>query len=320
MTAKNITKCWVTWERQPRNISMARFLDCDYYEFSTQKKGAARYLYCIRETYKVFSKRYDQVFVQNPSIILSFFAVVFKVIFNYTVIIDAHNAGVRPKEGRNRVLQSFNRFILKRADIVIVTNKTLEAYLGSYNIETISIPDPLPELPLDSDYILKDNQIFIICSWAEDEPIQLYLDAASELSNYTFIFSGNYKKHFGSENSCSLSNVVLPGFVSESDYKMFLATSALIVDLTLREDCLVCGAYEAVSLNKSVVLTDNLINKDLFGGAAFYSKIDLEDFIDTIKKGLNYNITEDIYKFKEKYERALFNKKLELSEKLKKVS
>ena len=47
-----------------------------------------------------------------------------------------------------------------------------------------------------------------------------------------------------------------------------LARATVICDLTLKPDCLVCGAYEALAVGKPMVLSDNPPTRDLFGPAA----------------------------------------------------
>ena len=42
----------------------------------------------------------------------------------------------------------------------------------------------------------------------------------------------------------------------------------MICDLTLKPDCLVCGAYEALALAKPMVLSDNPATREIFGSAA----------------------------------------------------
>jgi hypothetical protein len=44
-----------------------------------------------------------------------------------------------------------------------------------------------------------------------------------------------------------------------------------VVDLTLMDDCLVCGAYEALSLAKPMVLSNNAASIELFAEAAVFT-------------------------------------------------
>ena len=295
-------KAWVTWERQPRNRSMATLFDADYLELSSSKKGVARYLECAKQTFKALRRgRYDIVFAQNPSLLLVAVAGFLKLLFGFRLIIDAHNAGVRPKEGRSAILNKLNLFLLKRADAVIVTNNQLKQYLESKNVTAVVFTDPLPSLAEPKSLGL-NNFVFVICSWAEDEPIHEYLQVAKQRSDLNFVFSGNYKKYFTDSELATLpGNIKLPGFVAEDEYAGLVFDAEVILDLTTREDCLVCGAYEAISANKKVILSDTKVNKDLFGKAAFYTKNNTSDLNEAIDIALAADISQHIKLFKSDY-------------------
>jgi len=51
-------------------------------------------------------------------------------------------------------------------------------------------------------------------------------------------------------------NLTLTAFIDDNAYVTLLYSCDLIVDLTTREDCLVCGAYESVSAEKPLLLSD----------------------------------------------------------------
>lgn len=300
--AVNTNKAWITWERQPRNRSMAAVFEADYIELSTSKKGVSRYLECISYTFKALRRsHYDIVFAQNPSLVLVAVAVVLKLFFKFKLVIDAHNAGVRPKEGRIATLNWLNLFLLKRADAVIVTNNQLKHYLETHDVTAVVFTDPLPNLAKPKSLGF-DNFVFVICSWAEDEPIHEYLQVAKQRKDLNFVFSGNYKKYFTENEVASLpENIKLPGFVDEDEYAGLVIDAKVILDLTTREDCLVCGAYEAISANKKVILSDTKVNKDLFGKAAFYTKNNSIDLNIAIDIALRTDIDEHILQFKSDY-------------------
>lgn len=298
-------KVWITWERQPRNRSMAKLFNADYKQILSSRKRFLRYFHCIKETVKTLKSGYRTVFVQNPSIVLSATAVIAKPVFGYKLIIDAHNAGVRPKEGKYPLLQWLNLSILRASDCVIVTNEPLKHYLSDKNIVSAVVSDPLPDLvqPKKPDY---SNFVFIVCSWAEDEPISVYIEVAKTRSDLNFVFSGNYRKYFSDEDIKNLpQNIILAGFVDEDEYVGLLHEARAIVDLTEREDCLVCGAYEAISVSQKVILSDTRVNRELFGNAAFYTKNNSDALNICIDEALLTNSADDITQFKMSYNSRL---------------
>jgi glycosyltransferase involved in cell wall biosynthesis len=80
------------------------------------------------------------------------------------------------------------------------------------------------------------------------------------------------------------ANVRLTGFVSEADYLTLLRNADVVVDLTTRENCLVCGAYEAISLHKALVVSDTTALRELLAEAAEYCRNDAGDIADSIRR------------------------------------
>jgi glycosyltransferase involved in cell wall biosynthesis len=68
------------------------------------------------------------------------------------------------------------------------------------------------------------------------------------------------------------SNVQLTGYLSEEAYIAMLGSADAIVDLTTREDCLVCGAYEALALARPLVVSDTTALRGLLQRAALYTR------------------------------------------------
>ena len=72
------------------------------------------------------------------------------------------------------------------------------------------------------------------------------------------------------------------GFVPEVKYWELLSSVDIVMDLTTREACLVCGAYEAVALEKPLILSNTSTQKKYFNrGCVFVFPIS-----DSIGKGI----------------------------------
>ena len=265
---------WITWENQIRNISMSNRLGALYCPIVYKGNFFIRYLFCSCKTvYFLFLNRGGYVFVQNPSIVLAFIGVIFRPFFKYTLIVDAHNSGVFPA----RKLQGISNFINRNASFVIVTNEGLGRFIKSVGGNPIILPDPLPEITIDPniksvfDAIPTDSTaVMVICSWASDEPYLEILSAAEKLPNVRFYITGNSKGRESRYSKAIPSNVVLTGYIPTNDYHVLLMNCSLILDLTTREDCLVCGAYEAISVGKPLILSATQALKSYFGDEALF--------------------------------------------------
>lgn len=275
---KKVKPIWITWENQIRNKSMSARLGADFFPIINNCSRFKRYLISSCRTVKLLWKNaHGYVFVQNPSIVLSLLSVLLKPLLKYKLIVDAHNSGVFPA----KKLQFLANYINRKADYVIVTNEGLASYVNDIGGNPLILPDPLPVIEADADEQsrwgkIASPSVLAICSWAADEPYCEVILAAKSAPDVTFYITGNSK---GRERECNFNlpdNVVLTGFVSENDYHLLLINADVILDLTTREDCLVCGAYEAVSVSKPVVLSDTNALRNYFGDIAIFVRNDAE--------------------------------------------
>jgi hypothetical protein len=242
---------------------MSDIIGAELFELSISGNRIIRYLKLIPLTLKILTReRPQQVFAQNPSIVLSFLIVLFKKHFGYTSIIDEHNAGLFPMEGKNIFLQRIAKFIVRRADWVIVSNKALGETCEEWGGNPLIMPDPLPSLFSDTPELCANEgsnypfKITFICTWSDDEPFDSVLDSARALSgsNILFYITGNSK---GKVSGPIPKNVRLTGFLKYDEYIRTLQNSNAVMVLTNRDNCLNCGAYEAVSLQKPGILSNS---------------------------------------------------------------
>lgn len=271
---KTVNKAiWVTWERQIRNRSMSNELGVPLYELISERSRLTRYIALSTETLKIFWKeRPRTVFVQNPSIVLASLAVISSKLFGFMLLVDSHNSGIYPLERRSRVLNVIADWIMKSADVTIVTNQFLASEVNKRGGEAYVMPDPIPTLITNSRLSeVQPPSILFICSWAEDEPYAEVMEAVRDLDMVLYV-TGNYKKSLSPEELKELpKNVVLLGFVDRATYDSYLNSVDVVLDLTTREYCLVCGAYESVSAEKPMIISDTKVNREVFNQGAVYS-------------------------------------------------
>ncbi|MCD1631310.1 hypothetical protein [Marinobacter shengliensis] len=258
---------------------MSSALNASYFEFVTCKKGFFRYAELTFKTIKLlYDEKADVVFVQNPSIVLAFVVVALRRIFGYLSVVDEHNAGLFPLEGRSIFLKYIARWIVATSDIVIVTNKPLSDVCLEWGGDPIIVPDPLPTFDLKKHNKIKYEKfrLLFICSWAEDEPFYELLDAASMLDSDKYEIRITGKPPIGIEYKCPRS-VALLGFVSDEDFISELFDSDAVIVLTKRDNCLNCGAYEAVSAGKPGILSNTLTLREYFSKGFLFTDNSPED-------------------------------------------
>jgi glycosyltransferase involved in cell wall biosynthesis len=274
-----LNAAWITWEIQVRNRSMAKQFGVPLYEIIVHKSRWLKYPTLIMKTLQiVFGKKIDLLFVQNPSIVLSLVAVLLKQMTNLRVIVDAHNAGIYPLEGRHTLLNAVAKYIAKNATHLIVSNTYLAKTVSDWGGKPFVMPDPIPELhPNHTEKNTSDKPyFFFICTWADDEPYTEVIEAAALLGDqFNVYMTGNYRKKLSPATLSKISsNVKLLGFVSEPDYVNYLANAFAAIDLTTRDHCLVCGAYEAIALLVPAIISDSIVNRETFPQGFVYTQND----------------------------------------------
>lgn len=284
-----MSKLWITWETHRRNRSICENLNIELFEIDIAAPRIKRYIYSIYKTIKKIRKsKPDTVFAQNPSMILAALCVLIKPIYSYKLVIDAHNAGIRPREGKNFLLNAIATWINRKADKVIVTNNILARYAVDTGITPYILPDPIPNIFDTKKSIMSKGKIRVlfICTWAVDEPYREVLEAAKLINSDTHIYvTGNYKKILSEhEAENTASNITLCGFVSHEDFDSLLYEADYIMDFTTRADCLVCGAYEGVAAETPLILSNTKVTRDLFCKGALYSNLSIEEISRTLER------------------------------------
>jgi len=279
---------WISWEIQTRNRSMASALGVPLYELISDRTRLVRYAILLcRTTALLWRYRRQWIFVQNPSIVLAFWTLLIKPFLGLKVVVDFHNSGLFPLEGRSRALMAISSLICRWADLSIVTNSGLAQVVEARGGRAFIVTDPLNETEFAGGQLTKESPseyLLFVCSWAEDEPWHEVLEAVQKNSRVSrLMVTGNYKKRLSQESINNLPDKVqLLGFVDRNDYIQLMQNALVMVDLTTRKDCLVCGAYEAVAAEVPLLLSDSDVNREVFTGGAIYTLNDSDAIADAM--------------------------------------
>lgn len=316
---------WITWENQRRNKGISLELGFQLCEIICSNTRVIRYLTSLlKTTFILIKEKPDIVVAQNPSVILAFFVVLLKHVFHYKCLIDAHNAGLFPCDNKVKILNICSKTIQKLADITIVTNNQLADIVKNNGGSAIVLPDriPVPPVTIRVRKLTGTTNIAFICSFSSDEPFYEVIEAAKHLPKDVFIYITG--KHIGKVDPNDLSsNVIMVGFIPDNEYWDLISSADGIMVLTTRENCLVCGAYEALSVNKPMILSKTDAIVDYFRLGSIYTnptsdeilrsimlfianKHILSQEVETLKNRLNHDWNEKYYDLSSAIDR-LFN-------------
>lgn len=267
----------ITWFQHRRMEGLCAGLGIELHTLVSPHRGLRRYAGLALRTFGLLRRhRPKLLLVQNPSLMLAAFAVALRPLFRYRLVVDAHNEAVDPYINRQAWFLRLTAALLRRADATIVTNRWLSRIVEQAGGRPFVLPDPVPEVgptrPGTDGW--RENgglRIVAIATYAPDEPIDNMFAAAAQLPDVQFAFTGNQRKLAPEALARAPANVRFTGFLPEDSYWTLLTTAHGVIDLTLMDNCLVCGAYEAVAAAKPAVLSDNPACRELFGRTAIFT-------------------------------------------------
>ncbi len=267
---------WITWEKQLRTTELSKALGVKLFRFNHSGSRLTRYFALTKLTWKLLQEEKPQaVIVQNPSMILAAAVAFMKRFHKFKLIVDRHTNFMinLPMTPKIRLLTIISDYSLQNSDLTIVTNKPLAEIVEKKGSPSFVLPDKIPTpLNVEPAILGPGHHVVFICTYASDEPYNEVIGMAPHLPDgITIHITGRISKALLTPASKQIlkdhSSVVLTDFLTEEDYWGMLDAVDAIIDLTTLEHCLVCGAYEGISLNTPLILSDKKVNKDLFGEA-----------------------------------------------------
>ena len=267
---------WISWERHRRTRELSGALGTELFEIISSLPAGAKQAALVWRTAACLARqRPDLVVVQCPSFVLGLLAGLLKYVLGYTLVADLHNEAVRPFNYSFPGYLAMLRFVQRAADLCLVSNATLKAIVEQAGGRALVLPDKLPELgdAGQLDHERPGTHVVFICTYAPDEPYREVIEAARRLGpSVTTHITGNPRDLQPSLDPPPW--VHLTGYLPDEDYLRLLSDADVVIDLTAMEDCLVCGAYEAVALEKPLVTSDTVALREYFRLGTVYTRHD----------------------------------------------
>lgn len=265
---------WLTWEDHRRSQSLARALDAELVELAASlgRPRPVRYALNLRDTVRALARRRpDTVICQLPSFVLAVLAVLLRPVFGYRLGLDAHNGGLALDGDASGVMRGLAGWLQRRADFTIVHNDAVAAFVRHRGGTLVVLPDPLPTIrALPPAELARPFNLLFICTFRPDEPYLAVLEAARLVDPSVGIYvTGDPRGRV--DPGAWPDHVVFCGRVSWERYDQLLRSVNGVIDLTTRERCLVCGAYEAVAAGKPMILSRSATLESYFTRGAVFT-------------------------------------------------
>lgn len=244
--------------------------------------------YIIKSTITLY-----KLFVINPDIIIatsppSFCPIVcyfYSGLFNKKLIIDAHNSAFLSPW----IKVPLYRKVLRKSDKILVHNLELLNYLKEIykNYNFYLLPDPLPIFQVQPG----DNNgkyILIICSFSDDEPIELILTAVKEFlfiskEKIQFFITGNYRKKYQVYTKFEdVENIRFLGFLDQKEYEKYLINAFGIISFSTKAMVQQSALIEALSAEVPFLSESSDTNKRIFKLGAVLSEINKNELVKSL--------------------------------------
>lgn len=286
---KNKSLIWITWEHHRRTKELCKDFKIKVYIFESKLPRILKHPINLLRTFKTIKRTNARIlFIQNPSIVLGFFACFMRNYFKYKLVVDAHNGAIVPELIFLSRINVLYKFVQRKSDITVVTNNGLSEIVEKNGGNPYILPDKIPEdLKYRKIKLAGTHNLVYICTFASDEPYFEVISAAKKIDKKIKIYiTGNYKNMKLNIIKNIPENVILTGYLQDEDYWNILYSADASIDLTTRENCLVCGAYESVAVGTPMILTDTKVLKSYFYKGAVYCKNNRLDIFNAINQAI----------------------------------
>ena len=275
MEEKPLKITFVSWARHvPRSKGIASALHArDYYV--EYMKGTSliflplRYLLQIVKTCVIlFREKPRLVIVMNPPILLPFIVYLFTKFASARFVIDSHTGAFI---GKWSLFLQVHKYLSRKALVTIVTNDYLKQRVESWGARAIVLEDKLPDFTIQRcSKALDRPSVCFISSFAQDEPLKNVLLAAAGVPGCVFYVTGQLPNRETKLLRDKPGNVVFTGFLAEEKYIELLNKVDAIMVLVTNDHTMLCGAYEAVAVQKPLITSDWPVLRRYFNRGTLY--------------------------------------------------
>jgi len=304
---------FISWSKEgsKRTDYLAKFLNFEIFRFSLFPR---KIIFSLIKFPIQFFKTLIYLFKTKPEIIIIEFCqpiiglpcLIYKYFFGKKIIIDLHSGPFVSKKWQ--FFKPITHFVLKNADLILIHDETIkEKLIFEKNKKIIVLHDPIF---FKKNISLNDKEYFVFpASWDKDEPIKEIIKASFLLKDVEVFITGKKKIKINKVPQ----NLKFTGFLSNEDFYNLLKNAKGIISLTKWNCTLTFASFEAINLEKPLIVSNKKAFKKFFGDSVIYVENEPNSIAEGIKKLiLNYDFyLKKIKEFKKKY-LFMWEKEMEL--------
>jgi glycosyltransferase involved in cell wall biosynthesis len=280
---------FIVWARyQRRAESLAEQLGASLH-FVWDGRGRevvapVRYGLQARQTWRVlWRERPALVFVQNPPIFAVLVCLIYAAGTNSRYVIDTHSGAFLARKWRWAL--PLHRMASRHALVTIVHNKSQAGIVKAWDCKYAILHD-FPGLYSSGEKCALAGKfnVAVVCSFSEDEPLEVIFEAAENLGEVKFHVTGDRGRSARIRLSEKAENVRLTGYLSYPQYMGLLGAADVVLALTTQDDTLLSGANEAVSVGTPLIVSDWPLLRDRFCLGAVYVPNTVEGICEGVRR------------------------------------
>ena len=268
----------ISWARfQPRTIGLARDLEGEARFVYPERLAAhraltpVRYLACAVTTWRLLEDRApDRVLVITPPVFAPLVAWAWCRTRGRELYVDCHTDAF--DSSRWRWARPLHRWLLRRASRVLLHTEAAVSQVAGWGARTSMVPD---DLPTARDAAYRPRQpgptIAVAGSLDGNEPVVETLEAARLMPEYRFRVTGDPRRLPESIVRGAPQNVEWTGYLAYPAFLAELATADAVAVFSTDPGIMNRAAFEAVGLERALVLTDFPGLRSRFGAAAVFT-------------------------------------------------
>ena len=206
------------------------------------------------------------VIVTNPPVIPAVLATVYARLTGSAVVLDDHPGafgamGYKP----GRYLDVLHRWAAKRARLCLVTDDSWSDVVGAWGGRGLVLHEAPGLSPTQADRPCGETpRVLFVCTFGRDEPVQAFFAAAALLADWRFDVTGDPSQRPPGEIP---PNVRLVGFLGPEQYREALEQADVVIALTTEPTSAMRAAFEAVWMEKVIVVSGWPLLRRLFPDA-----------------------------------------------------
>jgi hypothetical protein len=270
---KNIFIAWTRYDRRPTLLAEQLGGSTHFIHHGDRNKTPAfiRYLVQGWRTWQLLrQERPDVIFVQNPPIFAVLPAYLYCLFHPARYVIDSHTGAFIVAPWRS--LLWLHRWLSRRAAATIVHNQDQEPFVQAWQVPYCVVGFPPGSYPAGQPPTLPAGlNVVYVCSFNGDEPVEAVFGAAELLPEVNFFITGDYGRLPEAQQARRPANCHFTGFMAYDDYIGLLRAVDLMLILTTRNHTLLMGGFEAVSLEKPMIVSDWPILRSYFPQGTVYT-------------------------------------------------